>query len=197
MQADAEAAPVALALPVRHLGDRAEQMLPCAARRPLARAGTRAGPCRSPARSRRGSSRSRTRCGRCRRRATRQAARRAARRRARRACSGCRTCGTGVPFMTIWSVFGGVPPRAGGHVSRHRLGDHAMVPGDDLAVGVEARLDVMRGRRPELAARDVVLAAPDQLDRLADRLGQPHRIARRPRSASGGRSRRRPSAGAP
>ena len=51
-----------------------------------------------------------------------------------------------------------------------------MVPGNDLAVGVEARLDVLQRGRPELAAAHVVLAAPNQLDRLADRLGQPHRI---------------------
>ena len=50
------------------------------------------------------------------------------------------------------------------------------VPGDELAAGVKARLDVMRRHRPELAAGQIVLAGPDQLDRLADRLGEPHGI---------------------
>jgi hypothetical protein len=47
-----------------------------------------------------------------------------------------------------------------------------MVPGDELAAGVEARLDVVRRHRPELAAGQIVLASPDQLDRLAHRLGE-------------------------
>src|SRR5215471_8718957 len=51
-----------------------------------------------------------------------------------------------------------------------------MVPGDEFAGGIETRFDVMRRHRPELAARHIVLASPDQLDRLADRLGEPHRI---------------------
>ena len=61
-------------------------------------------------------------------------------------------------------------------VGHDRFGNHAVVPGDELAVGVEAGLDVMRRHRAELAAGDVVLAGPDQLDRLADRLGEPHRV---------------------
>ena len=65
----------------------------------------------------------------------------------------------------------------GGRIGDDRLGDHAMVPGDELAAGVEARLDVMRGHRAELAEGDVVLAAPDELDRLA---APPWRAAPRP-----------------
>jgi len=56
--------------------------------------------------------------------------------------------------------------------------DHAVVPSDKLAGGIEARLDVMRGHRAELAGRDIVLAAPDHLDGLAHRLGKPHGIER-------------------
>ena len=51
-----------------------------------------------------------------------------------------------------------------------------MVPGDELAAGVEARLDVVRRHRAELAAGQIVLASPDQLDRLADRLGEAHGV---------------------
>ena len=51
-----------------------------------------------------------------------------------------------------------------------------MVPGDELAGGVEARLDVVRRHRPELAAGEIVLAGPDQLDRLTRRLGKAHGI---------------------
>ena len=61
-------------------------------------------------------------------------------------------------------------------IGDHRFRDHAVVPGDELAVGIEAGLDVMRRHRPELAAGDIVLAAPDQLDRLAHRLGEAHRV---------------------
>src|SRR5580700_5160078 len=51
-----------------------------------------------------------------------------------------------------------------------------MVPGDELAAGVESRLDVVRRHRPELAAGQIVLASPNQLDRLAHRLGEAHGI---------------------
>jgi hypothetical protein len=51
-----------------------------------------------------------------------------------------------------------------------------MMPGDELAAGIEARLDVMGGHRPELAAGQIVLAGPDQLDRLAHRLGEAHGV---------------------
>ena len=53
------------------------------------------------------------------------------------------------------------------------------MPRDHLAVGVEPGLDVMHRRRAVLAERDVVFAAPDQLDRLADGLRKPQRIKRR------------------
>ncbi len=85
-------------------------------------------------------------------------------------------CGIGEPFITMRSCRG---RRIAGRIGHHRFGDHAVVPGDHLAVGVEARLDVMRRHRAELAEGDVVLAAPDQLDRLADRLGETDRIERR------------------
>ena len=52
-----------------------------------------------------------------------------------------------------------------------------MMPGDELAAGIEARLDVMRRHRPELAAGQIVLAGPDQLDRLADGHGHLHGLA--------------------
>src|SRR5579864_4219662 len=54
-----------------------------------------------------------------------------------------------------------------------------MMPSDELAGGIKARLDVVRRHRPELAARNIVLAGPDQLDGLADRLGETHRIEHR------------------
>src|SRR5579864_3906881 len=51
-----------------------------------------------------------------------------------------------------------------------------MMPGDELAGGIEACLDMMRRHRPELAARNIVLAGPDQLDRLAHSLREPHGV---------------------
>ena len=63
-----------------------------------------------------------------------------------------------------------------GHVADNRLGDHAVVPGDDPALGIEASLDVVGGHRAELARLHVVLAAPDQLHRFACGLGEPHRV---------------------
>jgi len=51
-----------------------------------------------------------------------------------------------------------------------------MVPGDDPAVGIEPRLGMLRRERTELAEHHVVLAAPDQLDRLAHRLREEDRI---------------------
>ena len=68
--------------------------------------------------------------------------------------------------------------RAGhrGRIGHHQLRDHAVVPGDQLAAGVEARLDVMRGHRTEFSEGDVILPAPDELHRLADGLRQPHRV---------------------
>ena len=85
-------------------------------------------------------------------------------------------CGIGEPFITIRSTGAGLAPAIAGRVGHHRFGDHAVVPRDQLAVRVEAGLDVMRGHRPEFAEGDVVLAAPDQLHRLADRLRQPDRV---------------------
>jgi hypothetical protein len=64
-------------------------------------------------------------------------------------------------------------PAAGAEADR-RFGDDAMVPGDDLALAVDAGLDVVRRHRPKLAAADIVLAGPDQLDRLAGRFGEAH-----------------------
>jgi len=52
-------------------------------------------------------------------------------------------------------------------IALHRLGRDAMMPGHELATGIEARLDVVCRHRPELAGREVVLAAPDHLDGLA------------------------------
>src|SRR4029453_6798173 len=57
---------------------------------------------------------------------------------------------------------------------QHRFRHHAMMPGDQLAGSVKPGLDVMRGHRPEFAEDQIVLAAPDQLYRLADRLGEAH-----------------------
>src|SRR3954447_24469528 len=51
-----------------------------------------------------------------------------------------------------------------------------MMPGHELAAGIKARLDVMRGHRTELTRRKVVLAAPDHLDGLAERFRQAHRL---------------------
>ena len=57
-----------------------------------------------------------------------------------------------------------------------RFGDDPVMPSDELAIGVEARLDVMRRHWPELAERDVVLAAPDELHRLGHCLGEAERV---------------------
>ncbi len=64
----------------------------------------------------------------------------------------------------------------GGRIGHDRFRHDAVMPGDHLAAGIEAGLDVVRGHRPEFAEGEVVLAAPDQLHRLADRLGEAHRI---------------------
>src|SRR5262249_15621590 len=61
-------------------------------------------------------------------------------------------------------------------IDANRLSDHAVMPGDQLAAGVEARLDVVRRHRTEFSTADVVLAAPDELDRLADRPRDPPRV---------------------
>ena len=66
--------------------------------------------------------------------------------------------------------------RHGRRIGDHRFRHDAVVPRDHLAAGVEAGLDVVRGHRPEFAEGDVVLAAPDQLHRPADRLRQANRI---------------------
>src|ERR1700686_583079 len=50
-----------------------------------------------------------------------------------------------------------------------------MVPGDELTARVEAGLDVLRRHGAELAEGDVYLPAPDHLDRLANRPGEPNR----------------------
>ena len=63
-----------------------------------------------------------------------------------------------------------------GDVSHDGFGNDAVMPGDELAVGVEAGLDVVRRHRAEFAEGDVVLARPDQLHRLADRLGETNRV---------------------
>ena len=65
---------------------------------------------------------------------------------------GSDTSESGEPFMTIWSTRGGGAPRGDRHVGGDQLGDHAVMPGDEPAIGIEARLDVMRGHGPELAA---------------------------------------------
>src|SRR6266545_1774954 len=57
-----------------------------------------------------------------------------------------------------------------------RSSDPFMMTASCAAGGVEAGLDVVRGHRPELAGQNVVLAAPDHLDGLAQGLGQAHRL---------------------
>ena len=57
-------------------------------------------------------------------------------------------------------------------IAEDGFGDDAMMPGDELAARVEARLDVMRRHRAEFTESKVLLPAPDHLDRLADRLGE-------------------------
>jgi hypothetical protein len=74
------------------------------------------------------------------------------------------------------SIDGGAEPGQSGPVSGHGFSDHAVMPRDQLAAGIEAGLDMMRRHRPKLAGRDVVLAAPDHLDRAADRLGEAHGV---------------------
>ena len=63
-----------------------------------------------------------------------------------------------------------------GDVGHDGFGNDTVMPGDELAVVVEAGLDVMRRRRAEFAEGDVVFARPDQLHRLADRLRQANRV---------------------
>src|SRR5580692_2825379 len=63
-----------------------------------------------------------------------------------------------------------------GDVSQDGFGNDAVMPGDELAGVVEAGFDVVRRRRAEFAEGDVVLARPDQLHRLADRLRQTYRV---------------------
>ena len=53
--------------------------------------------------------------------------------------------------------------------------DHVMVERDQLAVGVEARLDLLVGERPREIHGHVVFARIDHLDRLADGLRRLHR----------------------
>src|SRR5262249_49126734 len=61
-------------------------------------------------------------------------------------------------------------------IGGHRSSDHTMAPGDKLAGRIEPRFDVMRRHRTELAACHIVLAGPDELDGLADSLGETHRV---------------------
>src|SRR5262249_55148043 len=61
-------------------------------------------------------------------------------------------------------------------IGSDRFRDHAVVPGDQLAAGIEPRFDMMCRHWAELAARHVVLASPDQFDRLAARLGEANRV---------------------
>ena len=86
--------------------------------------------------------------------------------------------------------------RIAGGIGHDQFGDDAVMPGDELAGVVEAGLDVMRRHRPEFAAGDVVLARPDELHRLADRLGKPHRVEHGLVVAAAADSRRRGIAGA-
>ena len=51
-----------------------------------------------------------------------------------------------------------------------------MVPRDELVVGVEAGLDVVRRHRPEFAERHVILARPDVFHRLSGGLGETHGV---------------------
>ena len=59
---------------------------------------------------------------------------------------------------------------------QRRGADDAMAPRGEIAVGVEAGLEVLGRQRPVLVVLDVVLAAPDDLHRLAGRLGEQHRV---------------------
>ena len=176
MVATPSARPSRLRCPVRHLRDHAQQRAACAAGLPTARAGTRSGPCPAPSRSRRGSIRPRTRCGRCRRRARRDSRARPGITTCSASLFGIGYCAIGDPFITMRSSRRRLVPAMRGRIGHHQLRDHAVMPGDQLAAGVESGLDVMRGHRAELSEGEVVLAAPDQLHRLADGLGQPHRV---------------------
>ncbi len=50
---------------------------------------------------------------------------------------------------------------------QNRLSDHSVVPGHDLALGIEPDLGAVYVRRAVVAALDIVLAAPHHLDRAA------------------------------
>ena len=53
--------------------------------------------------------------------------------------------------------------------------DHVVIERDQLAVGVEARLDLLERQRPRIVHGHVVFAGVDHLDRLADGLRRLHR----------------------
>ena len=53
------------------------------------------------------------------------------------------------------------------------VADEVIVPGDDLAGGVQAGLEVMEAARTVEIVRHVVFASPQELDRHADGLGDP------------------------
>ena len=164
--------PSRLRCPVRHLGDDAQQVLHARLRLPRAPAGTRSGPCQflgdlvEEAFGREGVV------------AVADAAPGRKPRAARlTTCSaslfGIGYCGIGEPFITIRSTGGGLPP-----AMRRRVGDRPIRRRCD-----GARRSACRWRRSpasmwcavigrNLPKVDVVLAAPDQLDRLADRLGR-------------------------
>src|SRR6202451_1254463 len=59
-----------------------------------------------------------------------------------------------------------------GDVGQDGFGNDTVMPSDELAVVVEAGLDVMRRGRAEFAERNVVFPRPDQLHWLADYLRQ-------------------------
>src|SRR6202035_4422115 len=63
-----------------------------------------------------------------------------------------------------------------GDIGQDRFGDDTVMPGDELASVVEAGRDVVRRGRAEFAEGDVVFARPDQLHRLAARLRQTNRV---------------------
>ena len=64
---------------------------------------------------------------------------------------------------------GDSPPR------RRPRTDHVVIERDQLAVGVETRLDLLERQRPRIVHGHVVFAGVDDLDRLADGLGRLHR----------------------
>ena len=62
------------------------------------------------------------------------------------------------------------------HERRDPVAGQSMVPGDELAGGVEPGADVMRGDRTEATVANIVLAGPQHLYRFAGLLREQHRV---------------------